>query len=93
MKVVAAKVNSGISVFPNPATAGNLNLKFQNEPPGTYEVRLINSFGQTCLTKSIQYSGGLSSQNLKGNQNLPSGIYRLEIKTPAGEKRVMSVVF
>jgi hypothetical protein len=93
VKVYVRKANQGISLFPNPATGNNLNLQLVNQQTGIYEVRLVNSFGQTYLAKTIQYNGGTSIENLKPGQNIPKGIYQLEIKKPGGEKRVMSVVF
>jgi hypothetical protein len=93
VKVYVRKANQGISLFPNPATGNNLNLQLVNQQPGIYEVRLVNSFGQTYLAKTIQYNGGTSIENLKPGQNIPKGIYQLEIKKPGGEKKVMSVVF
>jgi hypothetical protein len=93
VKVYVRKANQGISLFPNPATGNNLNLQLVNQQPGIYEVRLVNSFGQTYLAKTIQYNGGTSIENLKPGPNIPKGIYQLEIKKPGGEKRVMSVVF
>jgi hypothetical protein len=93
VKVYVRKANQGISLFPNPATGNNLNLQLVNQQTGIYEVRLVNSFGQTYLAKTIQYNGGTSIENLKPGQNIPKGIYQLEIKKPGGEKKVMSVVF
>jgi len=93
MKVFVSKDKQVIQVFPNPATANNLNLQLINQQPGLYEIRLINSFGQTFMTRSIQYSGSSSIENLKPGQSIPKGIYQLEIKTPGGEKKVISVVF
>ncbi len=93
MKVYVAKGNQRYNVFPNPATAGNLNLQFVNQNEGKYEIKLMNSFGQTIMTKSIQHSTGSSQVNVSPSQNLPKGIYKLEIKSPEGDKSVISVVF
>ncbi len=92
-KVYIEKRIAGIKIYPNPATANNLNLQMINQQPGIYEVRLMNSFGQTFITKSIQHAGGSSIENLKTGQSIPKGIYQLEIKTPGGEKKVINVVF
>ncbi len=64
-----------------------------NQPAGLYEVRLLNSFGQTFMVKSIQHAGGSSIENLKTGQSMPKGIYQLEIKSPDGNRKVISVVF
>lgn len=93
MKVSVTKSNQSIGIFPNPATGNNLNLQLINQEPGLYEIRLLNSFGQTFMSKSFPYSGGSHIQNLKPSQSILKGIYQLEIKTPCGDKKVISVVF
>lgn len=93
MKVYIEKRVPGIKLYPNPATVNNLNLQMINQQPGIYEVRLMNLSGQTFMTKSIQHPGGSSIENLKTGQNIPRGIYHLEIKTPGGQKKVINVVF
>lgn len=93
MKVYIAKGKQNINIFPNPATGNNLNLQLSNQPAGIYEVRLLNSFGQTFMVKSIQHPGGSSTEKLRPSLNIPKGIYQLEIKTPTGEKKVISIVF
>ena len=93
LKVYIEKRNQGFSIYPNPATGNNMNLQMINQHPGIYEVRLMNSFGQIFMTKSIQHAGGSSIENLNPTRNIPKGIYQLEIKTPAGNKKAISVVF
>ena len=93
MKVSVGKMHRSISIFPNPATGSMLNLQLLNQQPGIYEARLVNSFGQTFMTKSILYTGGNSIENLKPGKSIPAGIYQLEVKTPGGQKKVLSVVF
>lgn len=93
MKVSVGKMNSSISIFPNPATGSTLNLQLLNQQPGIYEARLVNLFGQTFMAKSIRYTGGNSIENLKPGKSIPAGIYQLEVKTPGGQKKVLSVVF
>ncbi len=93
MKVYIEKQNPGIKIYPNPATGNNLNLQIINQRSGIYEVRLMNSFGQIFMTKTIQYPGGSTTEKIKPAQNIPKGIYQLEIKTPGGERKVINVVF
>lgn len=92
-KVYMGKGKKEILVYPNPATGNCLNLQLVNQQAGLYKVRLLNSFGQTFMTKSIQHIGGSITQNLKPGQNVPKGIYQLEIKTPLGDTKIISVLF
>ncbi|MGN6532308.1 MAG: T9SS type A sorting domain-containing protein [Ginsengibacter sp.] len=90
---VSVTGNPGFTIYPNPATAANMNLRFINQPAGQYKVRLINSFGQTFFSKDIQYGGGNSIEKIQPLQSIPGGIYQLEIKSPDGSRTVISVVF
>lgn len=92
LKVYVGKINQGFNVYPNPATGYNFNLQFTNQQAGKYEIRLLNTFGQTFMSRSIQHKGGSSTENINPGQNIPKGIYQLEIKNPAGDKKVISVL-
>ena len=94
--VIKAYFGDGIQrtyVYPNPVTGNKLNLYMANQQAGIYEVRLMNMFGQIFLTKSISYDRETRVENLRIDQNIPGGIYRLEIKAPSGSRQVISVIF
>ena len=93
VKLYFGKENPRINIYPNPVTGNNLNLQMINQPAGLYEVKLMNSFGQTFMTKTIQYNGGSTIENISPEKNIPKGFYQLEIKNPRGDKKVMSVIF
>ncbi|KAA9034335.1 T9SS type A sorting domain-containing protein [Ginsengibacter hankyongi] len=93
MKVYIRQLNSNIQVYPNPATSDNLKLKMINQPAGVYEITLMNSFGQSLITKSIQHKVGNDIENIDPLLSIPKGIYRLEIRMPSGERKVISVLF
>ena len=93
MKVNMSSESQTISIFPNPASANNLNLKMTNQPAGTYIIRLLNSFGQSLMVKEMQYKGGTSVEKIQPTQSIPSGIYQLEVKSPDGNRKVISLVF
>lgn len=93
VKLYFGNENPRINIYPNPATINNLNLRMISQPPGIYEVRLMNSFGQIFMIKTIQYAGGSTIENISPEKNIPKGFYQLEIKTPAGERKVISLIF
>lgn len=85
--------NHGIQIFPNPVIGNNIHLQILNELPGTYEIKLLNSLGQIFLKKSIQYTGGIITEDLRLEQSFPKGIYQVEIKTPSGQEKLIRVLF
>lgn len=93
VKVYVEKLKQGISIFPNPVVANNLNLQMVGQPAGRYEIRLVNYLGRTFMSKSIQHVEYNRVENISPSQNIPKGLYQLQIKTPAGEKKVISLVF
>ncbi|MEO6134431.1 MAG: T9SS type A sorting domain-containing protein [Ginsengibacter sp.] len=93
LKVNASSSLANLTVYPNPSINNQLNLQFNNQEEGSYEVRLINSFGQSFLNKKINHKGGSNVENIMPSQNIPKGIYRLDIIYPEGKRQVISVVF
>lgn len=93
MKVNLANELGNISIYPNPATAENLNLKMSNLAPGEYSIRLMNSFGQSFLNKKIQYNGGTVIEKIQPAQKVPAGIYRIEIISQDGKRKTMNIIF
>ena len=93
MKVNVANGLEDIGIYPNPATAGNLNLRIGNQQAGEYNIRLLNSFGQNFMDKKIQYNGGTLIQRIQPSQKIPPGIYQLEIRSQDGKRKTLSVVF
>jgi hypothetical protein len=63
------------------------------QPTGRYEVRLVNYLGRAFMSKSFQHVETNRVENISPSQNIPKGLYQLQIKTPAGEKKVISLVF
>jgi hypothetical protein len=81
-----------VTLYPNPATGNNLNLRVANKVPGKYKIRVINSLGSVLSGESFIYNGGTSITKIPLNDNLPTGIYQVEVVSPAGEKTVLPVV-
>ena len=93
MKLFIGNGSAGMHLYPNPAAPGNLNLQMVNQQPGMYMVKLINTFGQVFMTRSVYTAGGISLENLKPGLNIPKGLYQLEITSPQGKKNIISVIF
>ena len=93
LKVDIEKGFSLMKVFPNPVINKTINLQVINEPAGLYVIRLVNGFGQLMSTKQVQHPGGSSTVTITPLQNIPHGIYQLEINQPGGAKTNLSVVY
>jgi hypothetical protein len=93
MKVHVATGFEGISVYPNPATAENLNLKIAKLEPGEYTIRLLNSFGQVFLQKKVNYNGGTVIEKIQPAGKVPPGIYRVEVISREGKRKTFNIVF
>jgi hypothetical protein len=93
IEVYVEKSGQNITVYPNPATVDNFNLRLNNQEAGLYEIQLVNTFGQTLITMKFNYIGGSGKQKINLGKSIPKRIYQLQIKTPAGGKQLISVVF
>lgn len=93
LKVITKKGFSFIKAYPNPVQGNNFNLQISNEPAGLYELRLFNQFGQMMMHKSIKHNGGNSTQLIQARQNIPNGIYQLEIIKPDGSMSKIGLIY
>jgi hypothetical protein len=92
VRVLIGKLISEMSVYPNPVGNGSINLLLSNQPAGVYEARLLNAIGQVIISKTINHTGGSTTEILKINNNFSKGIYQLEIIKPDGDKKIIKVV-
>ena len=92
IKVTGVVEKTGFNIYPNPATANNFNLQMANQKAGTYEINLVNSYGQIIMTKIRQDYGGTSVEKLQTQQNIPPGVYHVEIKHGGNIVKVINVV-
>lgn len=91
--VFVDKSSESFTVYPNPANVNNFNLQLNSQEAGLYEIQLINTFGQTLVTRTFNFIGGNGNQKINLERSIPQGIYQLQIKSPGGEKKFISVVF
>ena len=91
VKVVMMNVKAGLYVYPNPVTNGTIGLQMNSMHAGVYSVRLLNSAGQSIVTKSVNHAGGTASVNIQYPAQL-TGHYQLEIIGNNKKKTVLKVV-
>ncbi len=87
VKIGAVEIvrNPSISIYPNPATAGNVNVRFTNQPVGTYQLKISNKAGQLLHTEIVQ----LQTNNLQKTISLgatAAGSYQVTITNEDGKK-------
>lgn len=79
----ASTASAGISVYPNPATAGHVSLRL----PAAFsqqavEVQLLNSLGQRVLHQTLP--AGPDAVRALGLPGVPAGLYTLRLQSAAG---------
>ncbi|HRI24412.1 MAG TPA: T9SS type A sorting domain-containing protein [Ferruginibacter sp.] len=74
--VVRLQAKPGITmqVSPNPF-AESLNLRFNAAASGTAEIRIVNNYGQTLLSKQATISKGFNTVQVDGLNGLTPGMY------------------
>jgi len=77
-KVIAvrlqAKADVVMQVSPNPFSE-NLNVRFSSAESGAAQIRIVNSTGQTMLSKQALISKGYNNIQVEGLSGLATGMY------------------
>lgn len=78
-----------ISVFPNPAVAGQaVKVSFGEQPKGKYTVQLIDLTGKVVGSREIQVSNKVQTEEYKLPALLAKGNYLVKV---VGENKLVSV--
>ncbi len=88
VKVMTNK-RSVVSVLPNPVINNTLNINFNDEPQGVYEISLVNIAGQIIYKAMLQNNG--SNQQVKLPAQVVKGIYNLHLRN-GGDKTITETV-
>lgn len=74
-------LQSFVSLYPNP-TSDNLNLSFNTNARGDYNITIFNTLGSVVMSDIVNVNGAaIQTINL---ENLPTGIYMIEISNNSG---------
>lgn len=71
-------LTTGLSVYPNPTSAGHIDFTVQTPAERTVTVRLYDLTGRLVHTQSEQLYAGSNELRLKV-QTLPAGVYQLSV--------------
>ena len=70
---------TGITVFPNPVTNGELTLQAVAFPNGSYSLKVFNETGQQVYNQQMNINRGSSSEMIQLPSSLKPGVYYLTI--------------
>ncbi len=73
----------GISIFPNPVSERRFRVSFDNNPPGDYEVQVMNSLGVQTLLKKVSISFRNQVEELRLPASSAKGVYLLKVMDAA----------
>lgn len=79
VKVADANTKPAITIAPNPANGGRLNLQLLNKPAGKYTARIVDLSGKVQFSQTIQQTGSNSVFNLVLPSGLTAGMYILQV--------------
>ncbi len=79
---ISNNVISGMKIYPNPAI-NNVNITFTSEESAMAVVSIFNLMGQIVYTSNENVYDGYNAINVNVN-NLPSGVYMVNVKTNRG---------
>ena len=92
MKVTAMNVQTVLSMYPNPATASNINLKISGQQQGDYSITVMTSFGNIVHRQTERLSTSGQLIKVSPTQRLLKGVYRVEISGPNGYRNTISLL-
>jgi hypothetical protein len=69
----------GISVYPNPVTNGIVNLSFNDQPAGKYQVQLLDMSGRLISAKEVTINGASQIESFKFPELSVGGNYLLKV--------------
>ena len=82
VKVNMLKQDVFISVYPNPVVNGKVEIRFVNQPAGSYEMQLSNVSGQVLYRGIVKVTSALQSQTIFIPAKTAAGTFHLKIIAP-----------
>lgn len=90
-KVNALNVKAGFLISPNPVENSIVNLQFNAQQAGKYNIRIVSAEGKTVQFNSLTHPGGSSVQNINLTATIARGTYTVEIIAPDNKKTVQTL--
>lgn len=92
VKVGDVNVKAGFSIYPNPVTQKNIQLKCFNIATGKYELKLINSNGQIIYNKTLKIANNFSTENIPLKSSISAGAYSIKITAANGNVTLLPII-
>ncbi len=92
VKIEIANATGEIQVNPNLIVDNIIKLQMNRQPKGNYLIQLKNNSGQLLFTKQLRHAGGSRDEMLLLDQQLPSGIYFLEITGSENVRQTIKLI-
>lgn len=70
---------SDAQVFPNPATGGQFNVRFNGQKAGKYTIIFTDLAGRALLSKTVTIAGGRQIENVRLANKTASGTYLVKV--------------
>jgi len=93
VKVSDLKLPGSITVYPNPVTDGQVNIRFVSQASGKYVVQINNAEGQLLYNGNVTINGSLQSQKIVLPSKTASGLYQLKVTAPDGSIHFEQIYF
>ncbi|MDP4265040.1 MAG: T9SS type A sorting domain-containing protein [Bacteroidota bacterium] len=91
LKVDIGGKQSGFTLYPNPATGGQVSVAF-NVKQGQYTLKVVNSAGQEVYSQKIDHQGGSMTQAIQLPSSVKPGFYNMMISGDNYRESKMFVV-
>lgn len=92
LKVTALNIEAIISLYPNPSTSSNINVRMHGQQEGEYSITLMSSFGNVIHRQIEKLNTASQLIKISSPGQLKKGVYRIEIAGPAGFKKTVSLL-
>ena len=92
VKLNGGKATPIISVYPNPVVNKQLQLRFEEQEKGRYQVQLINMKGQVLVNKTVNVLNMVQAETIELSASLAVGNYQLVVTAPNGNSTKQTVL-
>ncbi|HPH91583.1 MAG TPA: hypothetical protein PLZ68_12215 [Ferruginibacter sp.] len=92
LKVAEPDRLPALTVSPNPVLNNEMNISFLHQPKGTYNVTLINAYGQAVFTTVIRHLGGKSNYKVTLPPLVKAGRFELLVNNRDGHSQTISII-